>query len=237
MPIKTGKNPWAGVDIKFDGGNINYIFRTKLEADQQSAFGQTVLDANTKAESLGIAVIGATVPKPHKVSILVGVTVGGKSVLARTSSFASDNKIDSLLGKIGSRVQYGKRVGSISATAKTDLYYVELNGMKYGWRRAKQSTGKPTSAQLKDVGVIEGGDQLVGVILGASFPKPPKAKIELAGGTSYGTFIDPDNFKGDVATTWTKTSKGKFSYAHLAEIIGKESTTASDPSKAESEAK
>ncbi len=79
------------------------------------------------------------------------------------------------------------------AADKSDVFYIELEGIKYGWRAPKDSY----KGLDKSLGVKKAKDKEKNIVFGAD-NKPPRVRINLDKGSPLVRFCDPDKIKNVV---------------------------------------
>lgn len=176
MPVARGSRVLVTVNVR----GIAYGFYT---SEPEEILGHTLLPQNGTPN----LVIGANNVKPARAT---------KKLATRTrTTFVSTDKIaDARAADWSVRPSRFTR-GASSATSK--LVYVEIGQIKYAWRMPAETyiaLGQDkTTLGIKDVTANDF------VVMGASFPKPPRvAKFVGASGganptpaTNYSTFINP----------------------------------------------
>lgn len=191
------------VTVKLGGfPELRYGFKTRVKETTSTDLGHVKITPSGITDIKGI-VIGANSPKPPRASLRTEEGV--------ESSYIDVKSIEEAKKK-GYKISRGKiRRGNTTKFAKTK--YIEMNGIKYAWSapNAKQEPSSLSKAGLKDA---KQDDLLV---FGASFPKPPRMKIELEVG-SYSTFVDPQKVNDLADAGWVRAGDGFFAVADFKNI-------------------
>jgi hypothetical protein len=203
MAREYGPGTWRYVTIA-GGAGIKYVFNSKLKDGLKGDFGQTDI---TSAFNVANAVLSPNRPKPARASKRLSDGYEG--------SFCSSANIATLRAN-GYRITPAK-FGLANQTTLSRVLYVEINGIKYAWRRPRQ-TG--SNVDLTALGVQDASGE-TDLVFGADFPKPAQAQIALEGLGSYRSFVD--NSKVDGATLdagassagWVLTSPQRISAQEL----------------------
>lgn len=171
--------------------DIKYGFNSGADAGDRGILGQTPVTS----DGLTGLVIGANNIKPGKATKT-------KPTGTESSFYAHDKRQE--LRSAGWTLTSPK-IRTKRASKRSDLLYVTINGVKYGWSSAKATTQPADSAKL-GIKAVKSTD--VDVIYGCSFPKPPRAKTQIGNGSSYSIFVDPS--KADALPDgWALVGNGK----------------------------
>jgi hypothetical protein len=171
--------------------NVKYGFNSGADAGDRAILGQTAVSS---ADLVGL-VIGANNIKPGKAT--------KNKATGSESSFYSIGAASGL--KAAGWKLSRPKLRTYRKTSKSNLFFVTINGIKYGWRSAK--TGLASSFTPGELGItaVDAGD--IDIIYGCSFPKPPHASTIGVDGNTISTFIDPS--KADsLPEGWGITNSG-----------------------------
>lgn len=180
--------------------NLQYGFKTRAKTTTSTELGHTAIDPVGIASITGI-VLGANAPKPPRAS--------KRTETGIESSFVDKGKIAEARNN-GYQVARG-RVRRGGKTKFAQVKYVTINGINYAWAQPNIATPPPglDQADLKDP------DENTKLVFGAKFPKPPRMKIEIAGGEGesggvFSTFVDPTKVDNLVKAGWSPADDGAY---------------------------
>jgi len=192
MPRNYTKGTPAFVVIKHgEGTNVKYGFKCRLQKE-----GNYLELGITKSPTIDAAflqdfVLGCNSPKPNRATKRETTDTHGYE-----SSFISTANIADAKKK-GWKIARSKVPQAPSNTTLSHTCYVTLNGIKYAWQAAKVPAGVTVAYDAIGVKIVAAGAKESGLIWGATFPKPPRAEIEIKIGESisnFSTFADPAKF-------------------------------------------
>lgn len=193
------------VYVTIDGfSGLNYTFKTRVKSSTSTDLGHTELDTGSLSSAQGY-VIGAQSPKPPRAS-------------KRTQNGIEGSFVDK--AKLGAAKAAGYQIskGKVRRGADTEftrVKYVLINGIKYAWNSptSAQEPGDVASTGVKDA---TSSDDLV---FGADFPKPPRVKKELAAGSFYSTFADPNDLDTALESGWIPSGEGLYTAKQLIQFV------------------
>jgi hypothetical protein len=197
IPVTVTINGYTG---------LRYGFLSRIREALMDNLGQTKI-YSTISDMTGI-VFGANSPKPPRASKLFAT--------GYESSFCSSDKIASLKAD-GWQIKRAKKARMPITTDRSKAYYVTINGIKRAWNSANSAT-MPTSL-ITATGIKEATKTETGLIWGASFPFPSKARTVLADGSTYSTFVDPSKEDSLPADWILDQSKSNYTLQQLREIL------------------
>lgn len=140
---------------------------------------------------------GANSPKPSRATF--------EEADGSTSSFCSNNKIETLRNTEGVTVNSGGvRIRGIKVSGKTRTVFVDMPG---GWKYAWNITVAEASLAGELGFELAAGSQASELVWGVGNPKPPRASRRTAEGT-VSTFIKPQAsvIEAAVGNGWTVSS-------------------------------
>ena len=105
---------------------------------------------------------------------------------------------------------------SKKSTGKSKFYYITINSVKYGWRI---TNGSANPIEPATIGATEANGAEADIIVGATFPCPPRVQKKNADGKTTTTFCDPDKLSTAEAAGWFKVDDGLYTQAHLAALL------------------
>lgn len=191
MTRNTKQRELVWVKLPTPYAAIKYGFNSGADAGDKAILGQTAV---TAADVTGL-VIGANNIKPGKATKL--------KATGSESSFYSDGTATAL--KAAGWKLTRPKISSYRTSSRSELLYVTINGVKYGWRSAKSSGARPAGADGLGIKSVTTSKD---VIYGCSFPKPPRATAITPDGNSFSTFVDPS--KADkLPDGWSLAGSGK----------------------------
>jgi hypothetical protein len=206
------------VFVTIDGwDDLKYGFKSRIRESYQNDLGQTKITTANLAANLTGLVVGCNNPKP---SIATKILTTGTE-----SSYCSSDKIPTLRSK-GWIIKPAKK-SFFGKGSFSELKYVTINGLKYGWRGAKVETDVAALVKFVDYDVkaIGATDKAV---FGCSFPKPPRVKIPFGVVDAEGnagksgnasSFIDPSKVDEARAAGYT-VSGGKYTADDFKQYYG-----------------
>lgn len=188
MARNTKKRKLVWVKVSKSLATVKYGFNSGADGGDRATLGQT--DVGTDITGL---IIGANNIKPGKASKV-------KSTGTESSFYSYDKATDL---KAAGWILGRPKARNYRKTTKSTLYYVTINGVKYGWR----SANSVEAVDVTSLGLKEPTAKDLDVIYGCSFPKPPRAAQVLKSGSIYSTFVDPG--KADsLAEPWFLSGSG-----------------------------
>ena len=184
-----------------------YAFYTNIPTLSRTVLGIVTLAPGTELPRG--AVLGASYPKPARAS--KRFTDRSTSSFIANSAFSAAKLDDWTVTR--SRKLPPLHLGN-NANSLIRTVYVKVNGIKYAWSPPKVTLAKIGDAGLTALGIkYATADDLSELCIGATYPKPPKAKKQF--GTSaddlsvISTFYDPDK---ELPAGWQSVSPGYLTY-------------------------
>jgi hypothetical protein len=188
-------------------GNLKYGFRCRIKESYFDDLGIIKINPSGTGFSIQGLAIGVNSPKPPRAT---KITVTGTE-----TSFCDEAKIPTLLADDWEIK--GAKIRGISDSSFAKAVYVTINGIKYAWMSAEAPINPPgyATADIKPVG----DNDLV--VIGASFPKPPRMKVNLKETTgapgsettsklgTFSTFVDPTKVDDLTSLGWRLTARAK----------------------------
>lgn len=181
MAREYGSGTWRWVSLVIGSTTLKYVFDSKLKDSLKSEFGQIDVTAQFNVTN---AVLSPNKPKPARAS--------KRLADGHEGSFCSSDKIKPLKAD-GFQITRPK-LATFNQTTLSRVLFVTLNGVKYAWRRPRNTGGE---VDVNPVGAQDATDE-TDLVFGADFPKPAQGVILIPGQGSYRCFVD--NTKVDGAT-------------------------------------
>ena len=179
MAREYGSGTWRWVSLVIGSTTLKYVFDSKLKDSLKSEFGQTDVTAQFNVTN---AVLSPNKPKPARAS--------KRLVDGYEGSFCSSDKVKALKAD-GFTITRAK-LATFNQTNLSRVLYVTLNGVKYAWRRPRNTGGQ---VDLNAIGAEDATDQ-TDLVFGADFPKPAQAVLEIPGQGTYRSFVDNTKVDG-----------------------------------------
>ena len=179
MAREYGSGTWRWVSLVIGSTTLKYVFDSKLKDSLKSEFGQTDVTAQFNVTN---AVLSPNKPKPARAS--------KRLVDGYEGSFCSSDKVKEL--KADGYTITRAKLATFNQTNLSRVLYVTLNGVKYAWRRPRNTGGQ---VDLNAIGAEDATDQ-TDLVFGADFPKPTQAVLEIAGQGTYRSFVDNTKVDG-----------------------------------------
>lgn len=181
-----------------------YTFKTRVRSATSTDLGHTGVQIGNISSAQGY-VVGAQSPKPPRASRRTETGIEGSFVDKDSVTTAKQN---------GYQLSKG-RVRRGANTAFTRVKYININGIKYAWNSptSSQEPGDVASAGVRDA---TPDDVLV---FGADFPKPPRLKKEVANGSYYSTFADPNDLDTAIENGWIPANEGLYTTPQLKQFL------------------
>lgn len=188
-------------------GNLKYGFRCRIKESYFDDLGIIKINPSGTGFSLQGLAFGVNSPKPPRAT---KTTVTGTE-----TSFCDEAKIGTLLAADWDIK--GAKIRGIGDSSFAKAVYVTINGLKYAWMSAETPVNPPGFATA-DIKPVAANDL---VIIGASFPKPPRMKVNLksTGGDAanpttsklgvYSTFVDPTKVDDLTSVGWKLAARAK----------------------------
>lgn len=206
MPRNLGAPELVTVTIK---PNVKLLTYTKVDSTYYTDFGMT---ATTWSSSLAVAnlVYQSNFPRPYRASKFINATKGYES------GYIDPTKIAALRADGWTIIKPKPR--KLTLTRKNSyLVYVTINSVKYGWYM-NANAAQISDSDLSGLGITKATDaDLATIVLGASFPVPPRAKKVVTDGT-ISTFFDPS--KTTLPSGWEAAQPGLESALDLGYVLG-----------------
>jgi hypothetical protein len=181
MAREFGPGTWRYVNLTLGGETLKYVFNSKLKDTLKTEFGQTDVTSQFNVQG---AVLTPRRPKPARASKRFPDGFEG--------SYCSSDKIRAL--KADGYTITRPKLATFNQTDLSRVLYVNINGVKYAWRRPRNLGGE---VDLTALGVEIATDQ-TDLVFGADFPRPAQAVLAIQSQGSYRSFVD--NSKVDGAT-------------------------------------
>lgn len=188
---------------------IKYCFRSGLKESLKDNFGQTNVTSQVNVDKL---IFEANNIKPAKASVFTQGT-------GYEGSFCSTNKVKTLKAD-GAQVTRAKyRPQALSGRANSNLYYVTINGLKFGYRVVAAAGSMPTDfASVTGMTLATGNDV---VIMGASFPRLGQLKyLDSATGVVLSFLCDPAKYDNALPDGWSKGKPPLKTQADFLSLVG-----------------
>lgn len=190
MPVRVG--PRKLVSIALTGG-LNFGFHTP-EVEEQLGHVEVTGEYPTNF------ILGANNPIPAHAS--------RRRATGLRSSHCADASIAT--AKVAGWKVRAKRTKRIASSTRSKAVFVTIGGVKYGWRMPL-STYNALGSDRAVLGIEDATANDV-LVIGADYPKPPRAAKEILTGTDYsqrGGFIDPSAVD-NLPEGFTMTSAGNY---------------------------
>ncbi|WP_024547128.1 hypothetical protein [Picosynechococcus sp. NKBG15041c] len=179
MAREFGSGVWRYVTLNLGGSPLKYVFNSKLKDSLKTEFGQTDITAQFNVQG---AVLTPRRPKPARAS--------KRLIDGFEGSYCSSDKVRTLKADGWSITR--AKIGTFNQTDLSRVLYVNINGVKYAWRRPRNLGGE---VDLQALGVETATDQ-TDLVFGADFPKPAQAVRDITGQGSYRSFVDNSRVDG-----------------------------------------
>ena len=198
MPPNRGSSTLVFVKVQGYSA-LRYTFLTLLRSAARTKLGQTTITSQI-ADISGIA-LSPQSPKPARAA--------GKLETRTLSGYCDRDKITELRGEGFTLTQpkISEPRGPLSR-----LLYVNINGLKYAWSRAKE-LGQEVDATL--LGVQEASANEAQLIVTPDFPIPPQVAIAHPDGGQTRYYVEPNNIDTAIENGWSKVGSGKYTLAAL----------------------
>lgn len=207
MPRDLGRGDLVKVNIKPSIAMITY---TKLRSAYWADFGMTAFTWTTGVAVQNL-VYHANFPNAYRASKFDNVANGYES------GFCAPDKLDALR-QDGWSIKKPKPYRLPLTRKNSYLVYCTINGLKYAWYM------NATSAQISDadlgaIGVTKATENdLNDIVMGATFPRPPRVQKLTADGNRITTFCD-DSYANSNAS-WDKIDNGLLTAVDLGYALG-----------------
>ncbi|CAN1211903.1 hypothetical protein TUMEXPCC7403_16985 [Tumidithrix helvetica PCC 7403] len=188
---------------------VSYAFRTPIKQAESTVLGHTAVTATTAVDKL---IFGANHPKPARATKAFAT--------GTTSSFVSSSSIVTA-DQAGWDIQSTKSKGFKTGGRFSLVVYLTLNNIRYAWAISKRRWAKVQTI-ANAMGIKRATGTETNLVFGATFPKPPIAKVFIASaenggfGSKVGVFYDPESA---ILPEGTPHGGGKYSQAHWAKIV------------------
>lgn len=205
MPRELGTGTLVQLQVK---PGIKMITYTKLRNNYFADFGMTAFTW-TGSVAVQELIYHANFPNPYRASKFDNIANGFES------GYCDPSKIPTLKAD-GWTIKKPKPYRMALTRKNSYLVYCTINGLKYAWYMNASATQIPDS-ELGSIGVVKATENdLDDIVMGASFPRPPRVQ-KLVGGSKITTFCD-DSFAGN--QTWEKIDNGLLTAVDLGYALG-----------------
>ena len=204
MAREFGSGEWRYVNLLIGSTTLKYVFNSKLKDSLKSEFGQTDITSQFNVTN---AVLSPNKPKPARASKRLPDGYEG--------SFCSSDKIKGL--KADGYTITRAKLATFNQTDLSRVLFVTINGVKYAWRRPRNTGGV---VDVTPVGAQDATDE-VDLVFGADFPKPAQGVLAIPGQGTYRCYVDNTKVDGGtldaaaVSAGWSITSPQEINAASL----------------------
>ena len=208
MPRNYESGKLCTVPLNSISQGMRYMWRSRIRASLRNDLGVTELDVAGLVDVNKI-IFEANNIKPPRATKFIDLVVGIES------SFVDPARVIQLR-QDGWTTKRAKLRALKPTTKLTELYYVKVNQIKYGFSVPRH--GDIPSDLTAATGMIRATSADTDIVIGCSFPVPPKAIYTMANNKKFETFCDPDVYdnltgdweQGDVGTYTITTFKALF---------------------------